>query len=120
MTMPLFTTASRTGSTSRPALLAPSPETSITWRADEMLFPWMYSRAAKRAVEMEVRCSPNTGSLARRSAKSWAAFSLSMMVQGMVGIGSKSPAHSMYITAILPRGPESMALITSRWRNAST
>ena len=56
--MPRFTTSSRTGSTRGPALLAPSPETSITCRCEEMLFFAISSVARISAVEIEVRCSP--------------------------------------------------------------
>ena len=116
MVTPWASAASRACQAGRPRLLAPSPETSITWRA-----AWKGATASRRmlwsiAPLIEVP-PPNSrrGADSIRRARAIAEAASGRRVQGTEGTCRAGPVHWNIATAMLPEGPEAMAA----WRRGS-
>ena len=81
--------------TSRPWLLGPSPETSITCRVALRPLSSRSFTLKSMALEIEVRCARRRGVEAILSAKAIRLSELSRTVQGTITFWSGEPAHSM-------------------------
>src|SRR5688500_3527748 len=102
MVMPRSSTAWRTGSTGDPELLGPSPETSMTWRIPLNPLRSNNPEAKASAPDMEVRRIYEVSAAEIWAANEAADWPSSMRVQEATTCCEPAPAHSTYVTAILP------------------